>query len=103
MSDATLLAGELADVAAAVGRVAEALAGLRPQVDVAVPAPVVNVEAAPAPQVTVEPAQVNVQAPVVNVAAPSVSIAAPEAVGYTVRITERDAAGLIRAFRITPA
>jgi hypothetical protein len=102
MSDAVLIAGELADIAAAFDRLAAALAQSRPVVNVAPAAAAVNVEPAVVNLPPQAPPVVSVAAPVVNVAAPSVSIGAPEAVGYTVRIIERDPGGMIRSFRITP-
>ena len=104
MSDATLLAGELADISAAVDRLAQSVAGMRPQVNVApqVAAPAVSVtvpEQAPVVNVSVPAAA----APQVSVAAPVVNLAPSEAVGYTVRITERDQAGRIVSFRMTPS
>ena len=101
MNDATLLAGELADIAAALGKVAAAVAEVRPQVSVeppVIPAPVVSVVPAEAPVVNVAAAD----PPVVNVAAPTVNVEAAEAVGYVVRITERDREGRIVSFRMTP-
>ncbi len=115
MSDATLLAQEIQDLASVVGEVASAVKEAK------TPAPTVNVnvpEAAP-PTVNVNvpeaaPPTVNVNVPeaappVVNVAAPSVSVnpeilvprAEPSA--YTVRVTKRDSEGFISEFVITPA
>ena len=68
MSDATLIAAELADISAGFDRLAAALAQLRPSVSVTVPesAPAqvsVTVPAALPPTVNVAPAVVNVNLP----------------------------------------
>lgn len=86
---------------------------------VAAQPPIVNIEAAAAPNVTVEappPAIINVEAtmpmPVINVEAaaapnvlfePQINLPSSKPVAYSVRITERDANGFISAFVITPA
>jgi hypothetical protein len=114
MSDATLVAAEIQDLASTVGEVAAAIRS-RPEPVVTVnvpdqPAPVVNVHAAEqlAPQVTVNvPEQ---PAPVVNVApaaaavtfSPQVNVPRTQPNAYDVRITERDREGYIVAFTIVP-
>lgn len=114
MSDATLLAGEIQDLASTVGEVADAIRGRpEPQVNVSVPdqpAPVVNVTVSPADQpAPVVNVSVPEQAPpVVNVTAAEVrfspNVMVPPVVpnAYEVRITERDVYGYIVAFTITP-
>lgn len=115
MSDATLVAQEIQDLASAVGEVAQSLrAKADPVIQVNVPeqAPpqvVVNVpEAAPVqpPQVVVNvPEQA---APVVNVAQPDIQLRPevllmpPLPTMYRVQITKRDANGFISEFIITP-
>ena len=115
MSDATLVAQEIQDLASAVSEIAAAVK------DTTAPAPTIHVnvpEAAP-PTVNVNvpeaaPPTVNVNVPeaappVVNVSAPSVSVnpeilvprAEPSA--YTVRVTKRDSEGFISEFVIIPA
>ena len=58
-------------------------------------APVVNVPAAEAPNVTVQP-------PVVHVAAPSVKVEKQPAVAWNFRVTKRDKYGYIETFTATP-
>jgi ATP phosphoribosyltransferase len=113
MSDATLVAAEIQDLATSVERVADAV---REKAEASVvvnvpeqPAPqvTVNVPEQPAPQVTVNvpesTAQVNVTVPVpsVRVDAP-VNVLPSKASAYEVRITERDDRGFIQSFTIQP-
>jgi hypothetical protein len=114
VSDATLVAQEIQDLATSVGEVATALRERDPQIQVNVPAlapPTVNVNV-PEP-LPVEPPVVNVNvpqqaAPVVNVAPanvqvkPQITLLPALPTSYSVRITERDANGFISAFIITP-
>ena len=115
MSDATLVAAEIQDLATTVGEVAAAIKDQpTPVVNVNVPVqvpPVVNVNV---PEQVPPVVNVNVpeqMAPVVNVAAanPTVHVAPPELVvmpsqpsSYEVEITERDEQGYIRRFIINP-
>ena len=93
MSDAVMIAGELADIAAGFDRLAVALAQLQPTINVAPTSPsAVMVEA---PVVNVAPAEVNVAPAIVNVPL-------PRPVAYRVRITDRDLDGLIAEFVLEP-
>lgn len=97
MSDATLIAGELAGIADGMERLAAALAEMRPVVNVPQATPVVNV---PPAEVVVNVPQA---VPQVTVGAPVVNVPATPPRSYVVRVTERDLDGLISAFTITPA
>jgi hypothetical protein len=110
LSDATLIAGELQDLATSVDQLAVALrdrdAAAAPVVNVVAPetpAPVINVVVAeqtlpqPAVHVTVPVPTVQVESP-----APTVNVLPSKPNAYEVRITERDASGFILAFVITP-
>lgn len=114
MSEATMVAAEIQDLATSVGEVAEAIRNQpEPTVTVNVPEqppPVVNVEVAPAalpaPIVNVNVPQQ--AAPVVNVEAseiqfnPTITLQMPPPNAYEARVTERDSRGLIVAFVLTP-
>ena len=103
MSDATLVAQEIQDLASAVSEIAAAVK------DTTAPAPTVNVNVPEAAPPTVNVNVPEAAPPVVNVAAPSVSVnpeilvprAEPSA--YTVRVTKRDSEGFISEFVIIPA
>lgn len=109
MSEATLVAAEIQDLATTVGEVAAAIREKREQViNVELPAPtlqvtmpeqqppVVNVSVPQqaAPTVEVSPTPVTVEA--------KVNVERAEPAAYVVRITERDASGFIQEFVITP-
>lgn len=109
MSDATLVAGEIQDLAQSVSEVAEAIKAKKEQqlhlelpapvlnvVTPEQPAPIVNVPQGPAPEVTVnvDPTPVKVEA--------KIDVKRAEPVGYIVRITERDPSGYIAKFVIEP-
>lgn len=117
MSDATIIASELQDLASAVDAVAAAVAAKAEQpvvVNVAppeLPAPVVNVDVGvPVQEITLPPMQVTVPVPVVQVSAQSPDVVVQPIINvpktlpnaYQVRITERDDNGLIAAFVIVP-
>jgi hypothetical protein len=108
VSDATLVAQEIQDLASAVSEVATAVRG-QTLVEVNVPEqPIpqvtVNVPEQTAPQVTVNVPQQT--PPVINVAASEVrpQIVVPKTLpsAYTVRVTQRDANGFISEFVIIP-
>ncbi len=112
MSDATIVAGQIQDVASSIDDVAAAIRLIpSPQVVVHVPEqppPAINVEVAASapPNITFDvptapPPNVNVEAPVVNFN-PEITLQSQPPVGYTVRVTERDAQGLILSFNIKP-
>lgn len=115
MSDASLIAGELQDLASAIENVAAAVKATPPTVvereaappvvniDVHVPeqaAPSVNVEVN-VPEAPPAPVEVQVAAPNVTVQ-PNIVLPATKPNAYEVRITERDADGFISAFTIRP-
>lgn len=120
MSDSTLLAKEIQDVAQALSEIPAAVlqAALTvmerkaaeapaPMMALQIPAPVFQVPAAQPPDVVVNVEQA--PAPVVNVAGPSVSVAAPavtvEALppqSYSIRVTKRDKEGLIQEIVMYP-
>lgn len=106
MSDASLVASEIQDLANAVGEVAAAVRKAQtPEVHVALQTPDLVVHVPPTPPAEVH---VTVPVPVVNVAAPEVTVestvnvprAAPTA--YVVNVTKRDTNGFISEFLITP-
>lgn len=114
MSDASLIAGEIQDLATSIGEVVAAVRDKKP------PHVVVNVPEAPPAGVVVNvpeqaPPVVNVNVPeqappVVNVAAsapviefkPQVTVPRSVPNAYDVRVTERDQYGYIVAFTIVP-
>lgn len=93
MSDATLVAGELADIVAGFDRLTLAIAQLRPTV---------NVAASEVPAVTVAAPVINVAPAEVNVAPAIVNVPLPRPVAYRVRVTSRDLDGLIAEFVLEP-
>ena len=103
MSDATLVAQEIQDLASAVSEIAAAVK------DTTAPAPTIHVNVPEAAPPTVNVNVPEAAPPVVNVSAPSVSVnpeilvprAEPSA--YTVRVTKRDSEGFISEFVIIPA
>ena len=111
-----LVAGQIKDVAEALDSMRETM-GKRapPQVTIHVPEQPVNVrvpenvppnihlnfEAAQPTQVKFDVPQL--PPPVVKVDAPIINIEPPQARSYDVVVTERDAAGFIKSFKITPA
>lgn len=115
MSEASLVAQEIQDLASAVGEVAQTLRDQpKPVVNVSVPeqpAPIVNVNVPETPPVAPPQVVVNVPeapAPIVNVTSPAVQVSPevmlipPLPATYRVRITGRDENGFISEFVITP-
>lgn len=98
MSDALLIAQELADISAGFQRVAEALAAVKPVITVTVPE-------AQVPSVVVEAPSVSVSVPVpsVSVGGPVVNVPPARPATYRVRVTARDMDGLISEFVLEPA
>ena len=117
MSDAKLVAGQIADVREALDRAIEAMSrSAPPNVTVNVPEaapPSVSVRAAevpgpivlnmpgPAPQITVNVPEA--PPPEVTVRQAEITVMPPVPRAYNCRITERDENGFILAFVITPA
>ncbi len=115
MSDATLVAAEIQDLATSVGEVAAAVREQKPaQVTVNVPdqpPPQVHVNVPEAREVVPPVVNVNVPSqspPVVNVAPaavnvkPQISVLPSLPSAYEVTVTQRDSLGFIRKFTITP-
>lgn len=112
MNDASIVAGQIADVAQSIDDVALAIRGLpAPIVNVDLPStfsPNVNVsmpeQAAPTVVVEIPPQNT----PIVNVAAPDVTVQSninvppTEPVAYEVTVTQRDVNGMISKFVISP-
>jgi len=106
VSDATLVAQEIQDLATAVGEVAEAVRRAQsPEIRVEMQTPAIEVTLPPIPPSQVS---VTVPVPVVNVAAPdvtvqsSVNVPATKPVAYVVNVTKRDVNGFISEFLISP-